>query len=104
MSLDLSALTQADFTPLVGTDFTVQLNEAEMLTLTLVEARAVGAPFRPGARWPFALTWQHPHLPHGAYLPQRIYTLHHPALGALDVFMTPLGPQAEGMRYEAVFN
>ncbi len=37
-------------------------------------------------------------------LPQGIYRLHHPARGALDLFMVPLGPDACGMRYELVFN
>jgi hypothetical protein len=36
-------------------------------------------------------------------LPQRIYRVEHAALGALDLFLVPLGPDQEGMRYEAVF-
>ena len=38
------------------------------------------------------------------WLPQRIYRLRHPALGELDIFLVPLGPDAGGFRYEAVFN
>jgi uncharacterized protein DUF6916 len=37
-------------------------------------------------------------------LPQGIYRLYHPARGALDLFMVPLGPDPHGMRYEIVFN
>lgn len=93
--VDLSILTESDFAPLVGSDFT--------LALTLVEVRSAGVPYRPGARAPFAVMWRHAHLPRGAYLPQRTYTLHHATLGELTVLIVPLGPSAEGMRYEAVF-
>ena len=39
-----------------------------------------------------------------AYLPQRIYTIEHAALGRLDLFLVPIGPDAVGMRYQAIFN
>ena len=42
--------------------------------------------------------------PRELLLPQGIYCLHHPARGALDVFMAPLGADARGMRYEIIFN
>ena len=37
-------------------------------------------------------------------LNQGIYTLHHAALGELDLFLTPVARDAQGMRYEIVFN
>lgn len=37
-------------------------------------------------------------------LAQGIYRLQHPSLGALDLFVVPIGPDAHGMRYEIVFN
>jgi hypothetical protein len=39
-----------------------------------------------------------------AHVPQAIYTLRHPALGEMDVFLVPIGPDEVGMRYEAIFN
>jgi hypothetical protein len=36
--------------------------------------------------------------------PQATYTLNHAALGRLDVFLVPIGPDEVGMRYEAIFN
>jgi hypothetical protein len=36
-------------------------------------------------------------------LPQRIYRLEHAALDPLEIFIVPIGPDAEGMRYQAVF-
>jgi hypothetical protein len=41
--------------------------------------------------------------PTGPILPQRIYRLRHPVMGELDLFLVPIGPDGEGMRYEAVF-
>lgn len=38
------------------------------------------------------------------HAPQGIYRIEHEALGALDVFLVPIGPDAVGMRYEAIFN
>ena len=37
------------------------------------------------------------------FLSQGTYRLDHAELGALDIFLVPIGPDAEGMRYEAVF-
>jgi hypothetical protein len=38
------------------------------------------------------------------WLQQQSYTLTHPRLSEIEVFLTPLGPDADGMRYEAVFS
>lgn len=38
------------------------------------------------------------------YRPQQIFTLSHPELGDFDLFLVPLGPRDERMRYEAVVN
>lgn len=58
------------------------------------------------ARAGFSLTFVMPLFGprHTQYLPQGTYTLHHPALGQLALFMVPLGPQAGQMRYQVIFN
>lgn len=38
------------------------------------------------------------------YLRQGTYTLKQEDLGSLDIFLVPIGPDRDGMRYEAVFN
>jgi hypothetical protein len=38
------------------------------------------------------------------FLPQRTYRLRHPRLGELDLFLVPVGRQAEDIHYETVFN
>jgi len=37
-------------------------------------------------------------------LEQHLYTLEHPAFGALDLFLVPIGKEQQGFLYEAVFN
>ncbi len=36
--------------------------------------------------------------------PQGIYSLRHPQLGVLELFMVPIGPCGQGMGYEIIFN
>jgi hypothetical protein len=37
-------------------------------------------------------------------LPQAIYQLEHDRMGTMDIFLVPIGPDGQGMGYEAVFN
>lgn len=50
---------------------------------------------------PFSLVFAGPSAP---LLAQGTYTLAIPTLGDIEVFLVPIGPGADGMRYEAVFN
>ena len=38
-----------------------------------------------------------------SYAPQGTYRVTHEQLGALDIFIVPLGPDQHGMRYEVIF-
>lgn len=97
----LDALTKEQLAPHLGSRFTIDLGAAGRLELELAEL----TPFPPagaGARpQPFSALFVGPR---DAILPQRIYRLEHPVLGALEIFIVPVGPDARGMRYEAVFN
>jgi len=42
--------------------------------------------------------------PHQWRHPQSIYRLAHPRLGELGLFLVPIGPDARGMKLEAIFN
>lgn len=48
----------------------------------------------------FSLVWRGPR---NMALEQRIYTVQHAELGTMELFLVCIGPDAEGMRYEAVF-
>jgi hypothetical protein len=54
-----------------------------------------------GKRQPFSIVFSGPLEP---ILPQGIYRVKHEQLEQLNVFLVPIGPNKEGMRYEAVFS
>lgn len=88
------------FQPLLGQAFTIS-DGTGTLQATLVEATSLREAQGAGRQsHQFSLVWRGPPR---AVLAQRIYTVAHPALGAIDLFLVTLGPDAEGMRYEAVF-
>jgi hypothetical protein len=92
----------AAFARHVGETFRLRAGAGADVDLDLVEAKSGRRP-APGAApgRPFSLLFRS----RGpAPLPQRIYRLEHPALGVLDLFLVPLGPEGGGMRFEAVFN
>lgn len=96
--MDLGDLTLATFEPLVGDAFIITAAAQEPLALTLASAATLGD--RPGGRDPFTLTFRGPREP---LLPQAIHPLAHPALGLLEIFIVPLGQDAGGTTYEAIF-
>ena len=97
----LEQLQSTDFIPYLNQTFIVRLADIEPLELELVHVTESRAGFRPGTRQPFALHFLGPVSPH--YLLQHQYRLEHPEMGALDIFLVPLGKQAGRMRYEAIF-
>src|SRR4051794_10341037 len=102
----LETFTSQTFTPLVHDTFRVVLDSAPEVRLELMEVQELAreGPVPPAfvqARTPFSLVF---HGPRDFLLPQRIYHLEHATLGSFDLFLVPLGPQAQSMRYEAVFS
>jgi hypothetical protein len=83
----LADLTAASFTDRLQETFAVAL-ETGALDLTLVEVEQLGSS-RP-ARQAFSLRFRGPARP---ILPQAIYRLENAAMGALDIFIVPLGPR-----------
>lgn len=97
MPVELATVTAEDFAPRIDDDFLVPTSGGEV-SLKLVEVRRLGKAIRDGGA--FALTFLSPP---GPFLPQAVYPLQHPVLGALDLFLVPLGPKDGGNSYEAVF-
>jgi hypothetical protein len=101
----LESLDMTTFAGRVGELFRILIDEANTLTTRLIEVTpgpdAAGRPAHAGGRAPFSLVFRSPP---GAPLPQHIYRLQHDELGVLDLFLVPIGPDDEGMRYEAVFS
>ena len=93
-------LSLALFEPLLGQTF--QISDGDnTLAATLIEATTLREAQGAGRlSRQFSLVWRGPA---DARIEQRIYTVSHPALPPLDLFLVCLGPDAQGMRYEAVF-
>jgi hypothetical protein len=96
----LQDLTAVSLEAHLGTPFRIDLGGASPLGVELYEIARHEQ--HPGPRQqPFSAYFRGPYSP---ILPQRIYTLEHDRLGTLEIFLVPIGPDAQGMRYEAVFN
>lgn len=100
----LDWLTYDDFARRDGERFEVTVIDGPPLPMVLAEA-AEGT--EPGGRGPdgqerlqFSLVFRGPVAP---VLRQGSYRLSHQELGELELFLVPLGPDSEGMRYEAAF-
>lgn len=97
----LSELTHERLAAHVAQSFELRTEPPLELRLGAVTPRPGGAP-GPGGREPFSLLFLGPREP---VLPQRIYPLEHAELGRIDIFLVPVGPNAEGaMQYEAIFS
>jgi hypothetical protein len=101
-TLRLDKLAASDFLPHLHQPFVIRLDDGTPYPLELVGVIELGEAHMPGWRRPFSLEFNNPR--RDAYLPQRIYRLECENMGALELFLVPLGPQPEGMRYEAIIS
>jgi hypothetical protein len=93
------SLTLEDFTDLVDHSFPVTAGD-HSLGMTLVEAKTVPGGV-PGGRQPFSLLFRGPQAP---ALPQAMYAFEHPRHGVQVIFIVPVGSDAGGRSYEAIFS
>jgi hypothetical protein len=96
----LDHLTKDDFKPLVGTTFQIRLNPQETVPVELTEISEF-PDYEGPRRAPFSLIFRGAHR---FVLPQQTYRIEHEAIGPLEIFLVPIGPDPKGMGYEAVFN
>jgi hypothetical protein len=94
MAVDLRSVTVDLFEPRLNEAFALVLQGRE-LPLTLVDVRRLGQARRAGGA--FSLIFAAP--PGSSVLPQAIYSLGHPELGTLELFLVPINPT----EYQAVF-
>jgi len=97
-TIDLATVTGDVFEPLLGEPFELRAPDGGGLTLALTEVRRLGEALRAGGAFSLIFAAKG-----GPRLPQAIYSLTHPAIGTLDIFLVPIGPVAGGSGYEAVF-
>ena len=92
----LETLTKEIWTDCLNEGFII----ARSIEMELVEVNSLGHKHPRAEREPFSLVFRGPKAP---VLIQKIYPVEHQSLGALDLFLVPIGPDGEGMRYEAIF-
>jgi hypothetical protein len=94
---DLSEVNCGHFQQHLGDSFTTTFDD---LQLQLIEAASFGSKIDPETGKPFSCIFCGPE---AQTLSQGIYDLGHPELGSLSLFLVPIGPNDQGMQYEAVF-
>ena len=93
----LENFTVGTFSGHLGNSFRVYQDESSTLDLELVSATELNE----GSERPFSIVFRGPKDP---LLPQRIYRMEHEGIGAFEIFLVPIGPDEEGLLYEAIFN
>jgi len=101
----LERFTIDTFAPLAGQMFRLHVEGHEPLEMVLESVTEIPVSgWRPEEaiqhRKPFSLAFLGPP---GFVLPQAIYRFEHDELGPFEIFIVPIGRDARGTRYEAVF-
>lgn len=94
---DLATIGIEDFRPHLGTPFEVQA-PGGVVVMKLSRVDPAGESGRKGGA--FSLIFS---APRGPWLEQAIYPMQHHALGAMEIFLVPIGPLADGNGYQAIF-
>lgn len=94
--------TEEEFRQHLNTPFRLQVNAPKPIDLTLVavESRPSGATEQQGMERFSVFFLGSPEF----LLPQSTYRVAHPEMGEFDVFLVAIGKEADGYRYEAVYN
>ena len=82
----------------VNTKFLMHYGDSKTAELELTSVKDVGSSPR---QIQISLLFQGPD---NVPIAQGIYTLEHDKLGALDIFLVPIGKDAKGVQYQAIFN
>lgn len=93
----MADLTLADFSGAVGRAYEVEV-QGQGFTLELIAAEEIAHSPRTGGG--FRLEFRGPVQP---ILPQAIYPFRSDGAEPAEIFIVPIGQDAEGTRYEAVF-
>lgn len=97
----LEKLTVVDFQPYLNQTFSIRFTPEVTLPAELISVETWGSK-TDKYRQPFTLTFRTAQKTE--FYPQGTFTLIFPTAGELPIFFVPVGLDAEGMRYEAVFS
>ncbi len=89
----LEKLTSGHFSPYLNQKFLLQSDTGETIETALVEVSDLTSRA-------FSIVFQGPREP---VVAQGTYEVSHQEMGPLSLFLVPIGPNENGMRYEAVF-
>lgn len=99
--MDLTLITISDFKELLNQSLPVRFTPEVTLAAEVTELTELGG-YSPVERTPFSVVVRTTQK--NEYYTQSTYIIEHPTRGDLPVFLVPLGFDAKGMRYEAVFS
>ena len=101
----LEQLKKSDFECHLSESFKIQLSNSDTLEAELIEVSAMGGNRADenelASRAPFSIVFR---ASKNVTLEQNTYRIEHPSLNTMDIFLVPIGPDEQGMCYEAVFN
>lgn len=96
----MELLTLEDFAGCVNDTFAADLDGMDV-PFVLVEARPLADRSARPARAPFSLLFRNG----SSFLyPQQTYSMRHPRMGQLGIFLVPVAQERAGFLYQAVFN
>ncbi len=96
----MELLTLEHFAGCVNETFSATLSDMEV-PFVLVEAAPLQVKANNPMRAPFSLLFRNT----SAFLfPQQIYTMRHPRVGEIGIFLVPIAQERGGFLYQAVFN
>lgn len=99
---DLATITMEDFEPCLNQNFEVKSEPTDGFELELIQVKPLGeARPKKGYHQPFSLLFRGPMEP---MLEQQLVELKNVTLGELALFLVPIGPDDDGMLYDATFN
>jgi len=94
--------TAADFEKHVNTNFRIELESPQPVELKLIAVMPrVSGPTEQAGMERFSVVFSGPA---DVFLPQQTYRMAHPEMGEFEVFLAAIAREADGFRYEAVYN
>ena len=97
----MQLLSIQNFAGAANQEFEISMGEAAM-SVTLIEVKPLQQQPYPGMmREPFSLLFKSAS---PIILPQKMYRIKNPAVGAIDVFLVPVAQDQGAIVYQAVFN
>lgn len=99
--MNIALLTLNDFDTFLNKVFTIRISDEVLLDAELIELTKFNN-YSPLERNPFSIIFRTEQK--NEYYQQGIFTIEHPEKGNLELFLTPLGFDSVGMKYEAVFS